>query len=70
MPPGNSFRTSVPRGVGPATGRAILAGTGRLDQEHVIDHMVTQRYRRLAAVNGRLLAILRAAELDGRRESP
>jgi hypothetical protein len=30
-----------------------------------IDHMVTQRYRRLAAANGRPLAVLRAAELMG-----
>ena len=39
-------------------------------REHVKDHMVAQRYRRLAAANGRLLAILRSAELDGRRECP
>jgi hypothetical protein len=39
-------------------------------RKRVIDHMVTQRFRRLAAANGRLLAILRSAELDGRRECP
>ena len=37
-------------------------------RRHVKDDMVTQRYRRLEAANGRLLAVLRTAELNGRRE--
>jgi hypothetical protein len=59
------------------TGQKVLRGNGRRPEEraywirkHVKDRIVTQRYRRLAAANGRLLAILRSSELDGRREGP
>jgi hypothetical protein len=59
------------------TGQKVLRGNGRRPEEraywirkHVKDRIVTQRYRRLAAANGRLLAILRSSELDVHREGP
>jgi hypothetical protein len=59
-----------PRGLGFATWAAVREERADWIRKHVIDHMVTERYRRLAAANGRPLAVLRAAELDGRRGCP
>ena len=71
MPSGNGFRTSVfPVDWGSPAGRPYSEERADWIREHVKDHMVRQRYHRLAAANGRLLAILRAAELDWRREGP
>ena len=56
--------------LGYTTGAAGLEERADWIRKHVKDHMVTQRYHRLAAASGGLLAVLRAAELDGRRESP
>ena len=71
MPPSNSFSTSVfPEDWGSPPGRPYSEERADWIRKRVLDHMVTQRYRRLAAANGRLLAILRSAELDGRRECP
>ena len=71
MPSGNGFRTSVfPVDWGSPAGRPYSEERADWIRKRVIDHMVTQRFRRLAAANGRLLAILRSAELDWRREGP
>jgi hypothetical protein len=69
MPPGSGLRTSVfPEDWGLPPGRPYSDERADWIRKRVIDHMVTQRYRRLAAANGR--PILRAAELNERRESP
>jgi hypothetical protein len=71
MPNGNGFRTSVsPEDWGSPPGRPYSEERAHWISKHVKDHMVTQRYRRLADANGRLLVVLRAAELNRRRECP
>jgi hypothetical protein len=59
-----------PTGLGSPPGPQYSEERADWIRKHVIDHMVGQRHRRLAAANGRLLEVLRAAGLDGRRECP
>jgi hypothetical protein len=68
---GDGVRVSTfPESWGPPPGRQYSEERASWVKNHVREHMITAPFRRLAEVNGRLLAILRAAELDRRHECP
>jgi hypothetical protein len=61
MTSGNGFRTSVfPQDWGSPPGRPYSEERADSIRKRVTDHVVTQRYRRLAAANGRPESMLTA----------
>ena len=68
---GSCWRQGVSRKIGvQPEGRPYLERQAAWIRKHVREHMITTPFRRAGGVKGRMLAILRSAELDRRRESP
>ena len=68
--PAVGFVQVFSRGLGPPEGRPYSEQRAACVHRDVREHIIAATFRRLAELNGRLLVILRSAELDWRPESP